>query len=151
MAVGGRFSPLCDFPEDRPPATVSAAEICVITADFRVSDLRIDVICGEIAVSSKNGTFEGPPLHAGVRAALVNAYWSAWPGQGCGYGRSAPMRMCAPGSTVGPGAATDGGGADNDLFRMTARFGEPPLEGLVGLPRAGLPRRHRLEEAAGEV
>jgi len=60
MAVGGRFSPLCDFPEDRPPATVSAAEICVITADFRVSDRRIDVICSEIAVSSKNGDFSEP-------------------------------------------------------------------------------------------
>ena len=55
LVVGGRFSPLCDFPEDRAPVTVSAAEICVITADFRVSDLRIDVICGEIAVSPENG------------------------------------------------------------------------------------------------
>ena len=60
MVVGGRFSPLCDFPENRPPVTVSAAEICVITADFLVSDLRIDVICREIAVSSKNGVFGEP-------------------------------------------------------------------------------------------
>ena len=39
---------------------MSAAKIRVITADFRVSDWRIDVICGEIAVSSKNRVFGEP-------------------------------------------------------------------------------------------
>jgi len=152
MVVGGRFSSLCDFPENRRPVTVSAAKIGVITADFRVSDRRIDVICGEIAVSSKNGVFEGPPLHAGVHAALVNACWSARPGQVCRYGRCAPMRMCAPGPTIGPGRRAADRSTDSDLLKGgRALCGEPPLEGFVGLPKAGLAGRHCLEEASGAL